>query len=71
MAIMRCAPGINRHVVGVQVPCRKGSSDSILTSPAPLVAWDIARCSVKRRPEGIGGQGALSFEKSQIRMPTP
>ena len=25
-----CA-GINRHVVGVQVPCRKGNSESILT----------------------------------------
>jgi hypothetical protein len=37
----------------MQEPYRKGASDSILTSS---LAWDIARCSVKRRPEAsVGG----------------
>jgi len=37
----------------VQVLHRKGESDSILTSS---LAWHIARCVAKRRPEGsVGG----------------
>jgi hypothetical protein len=43
----------------VQVPCRKGASDSILTSS---LAWDIARCSVKRRPEASVG-GVIELRK--------
>ena len=53
-----CA-GINRHVVGMQEPFRKGASDSILTSS---LAWDIARCSVKRRPEASMG-GVIELRK--------
>jgi hypothetical protein len=38
--------GINRHVVGMKEPYRKGSSESILVSS---LAGDIARCRLKRR----------------------
>jgi hypothetical protein len=37
----------------MQEPYREGASDSILISS---LAWNIVRCSVKRRPEGwVGG----------------
>ena len=44
---------------GVQVPCRKGASDSILTSS---LAWHTATCSVKRRPEASVG-GVIELRK--------
>ena len=43
----------------MQEPYRKGASDSILTSS---FAWDIARCSVKRRPEASVG-GVIELRK--------
>src|ERR1039458_6454764 len=51
----------------MQEPYRKGSSESILASS---LARDIVRCLVKRR-QRYRWAGLLSFEKSQIRMPTP
>ena len=53
-----CA-GINRHVGGDTRAYRKGASDSILTSS---LAWNIARCSVKRRPEASVG-GVIELRK--------
>jgi hypothetical protein len=53
-----CA-GLNRHVVGIQEPYRKGSSESILTSS---LAGDTARCFLKRRRKhrwGLEGIGQL------------
>jgi hypothetical protein len=44
----------------VQVPCRKGESDSILTSS---LAWHIARCVAKRRPEASVG-GVIELRKT-------
>lgn len=40
-------------------PCRKGASNSILTSS---LAWDIAGCSVKRRLEALVG-GLIELRK--------
>ena len=37
----------------MQEPYRKADSDSILTCS---FAWDIAKCSVKRRPEASVGR---------------
>jgi|ERR1035441_1163496 hypothetical protein len=44
---------------GMQEPYRKEASDSILTSS---LAWDLVRCSVKRRQEATVG-GVIELRK--------
>jgi hypothetical protein len=47
----------------MQEPYRKGDSDSILASS---LAWDIARCFVKRRPEVSVGR-AIELRKVAVQ----
>ncbi len=52
-----CA-GLNRHLVGMQEPDRKGSSESILASG---LAGDIARCFLEAEIEALCSPSAIPF----------